>query len=53
MSATAEQPTVATEPPSPRRTTAPNPVLVVAAAFVLGVVLARVVDWMGPGRSRR
>ena len=58
MSATAEQPTgtTATRPAheGSRRpgSPIPLPVVVVAAAFAAGVVLAKLVDWMGHGHPR-
>ena len=57
MTATAEQQT-RIAPPQYRearreRVSGPNPLLVVVAAFAVGVALAKVVDWMGHGHPRR
>jgi hypothetical protein len=46
---------VATPPPRPQRRSSgggPNPLLVVACAFVAGYVLAKLVDWRGHAHPR-
>ena len=58
VTATAEQPATSSTPPEGpegrrRRMSGPSPLLVVAAAFALGVALAKTLDRMGHGRRRR
>lgn len=50
-----ERPTVVTPPraPKPRgRGGGPNPIMVVGAALVAGIVLAKVIDWRGHAHPR-
>lgn len=38
--------------PRPKRNGGPNPFLVVGAALVAGIVIAKVIDWRGHGHPR-
>ena len=54
--ATAASAGVATRPPKPKKPKTPgegpNPLLIVGGALVLGIVLAKVVDWRGHAHPR-
>jgi hypothetical protein len=39
-------------PPTPKRSGGPNPVLIVGAAFVAGIALAKWIDWRGHAHPR-
>ena len=52
-SAAPATPLRATPKPKPKRTGAgPSPLLIVGAAFVAGIVIAKVIDWRGHAHPR-
>ena len=47
-----ERPTAVTPPPKTPGSGGPNPIVIVGAALVVGVLLAKVIDWRGHAHPR-